>query len=84
MAEKSKVYFTDWHHYHEHFKNSNPNVAWRETLEPGEKIGRAFDSFKVTHISERRYTPSFFCQFLNLYLHVTYRYCILEGEKYHS
>lgn len=45
---------------------------------------RAFDSFKVTHISERRYTPSFFCQFLNLYLHVTYRYCILEGEKYHS
>ncbi|MEE1228445.1 MAG: hypothetical protein U0K57_05690 [Lachnospiraceae bacterium] len=39
MAEKSKVYFTDWHHYHEHFKNSNPNVAWRETLEHGEKIG---------------------------------------------
>ncbi len=29
----------DWHHHHEHFKDSNPNVAWRETLEHGEKIG---------------------------------------------
>ena len=29
----------DWHHYHEHFKDSNPNVAWKETLEHGEKIG---------------------------------------------
>lgn len=28
-----------WHHYHEHFKDSNPNVAWKETLEHGEKIG---------------------------------------------
>lgn len=29
----------DWHHYHEHFKDSNPNTAWKETLEHGEKIG---------------------------------------------
>ena len=29
----------DWHHYHEHFKDSNPNVAWKETLEHAEKIG---------------------------------------------
>ncbi len=29
----------DWHHYHEHFKDSNPNIAWKETLEHGEKIG---------------------------------------------
>ena len=29
----------DWHHYHDHFKDSNPNVSWKETLEHGEKIG---------------------------------------------
>ncbi|MEE0955108.1 MAG: DUF362 domain-containing protein [Eubacterium sp.] len=28
-----------WHHYHDHFKDSNPNVAWKETLEHAEKIG---------------------------------------------
>ena len=28
-----------WHHYHDHFKDSNPNIAWKETLEHGEKIG---------------------------------------------
>lgn len=30
---------SDWHHYHEHFKDNNPNVAWKETLEHAEKIG---------------------------------------------
>ncbi len=29
----------DWHHHHEHFKDNNPNVAWKETLEHAEKIG---------------------------------------------
>ena len=29
----------DWHHYHEHFKDNNPKVAWKETLEHAEKIG---------------------------------------------
>ena len=29
----------DWHHYHDHFKDSNPNVHWKETLEHAEKIG---------------------------------------------
>ena len=29
----------DWHHYHDHFKDSNPNVHWKETLAHGEKIG---------------------------------------------
>ena len=28
-----------WHHHHDHFKDSNPNVSWRETLAHGEKIG---------------------------------------------
>lgn len=29
----------DWHHHHDHFMDSNPNVHWKETLEHGEKIG---------------------------------------------
>lgn len=28
-----------WHHHHDHFKDSNPNVAWKETLEHAEKLG---------------------------------------------
>lgn len=28
-----------WHHHHDHFKDSNPNIAWEETLEHAEKIG---------------------------------------------
>ena len=29
----------DWHHHHDVFLDSNPNVHWKETLEHGEKIG---------------------------------------------
>ena len=29
----------DWHHHHDHFMDSNPNVRWRETLAHGERIG---------------------------------------------
>lgn len=29
----------DWHHHHNHFKDSNPNVAWEETLIHAEKLG---------------------------------------------
>ncbi len=29
----------EWHHHHDHFKDSNPNVSWRETLAHAEKIG---------------------------------------------
>ena len=29
----------DWHHHHDHFLDSNPNVHWKETLAHGEKIG---------------------------------------------
>ncbi len=28
-----------WHCHHDHFKDSNPNIHWKETLEHGEKIG---------------------------------------------
>ena len=29
----------EWHHHHDHFLDSNPNVKWKETLAHGEKIG---------------------------------------------
>ena len=29
----------DWHHHHDHFFDSNPNIRWKETLEHAEKIG---------------------------------------------
>ena len=29
----------NWHHHHDHFLDSNPNVHWKETLEHSEKIG---------------------------------------------
>ncbi|MCR4590248.1 MAG: DUF362 domain-containing protein [Lachnospiraceae bacterium] len=29
----------DWHHHHDHFLDSNPNIRWKETLAHGEKIG---------------------------------------------
>ncbi len=28
-----------WHHHHDHFFDSNPNIRWKETLEHAEKIG---------------------------------------------
>ncbi len=29
----------DWHHHHDHFLDSNPNIEWKATLAHGEKIG---------------------------------------------
>lgn len=29
----------DWHHHHDHFLDSNPNINWEATLEHSEKIG---------------------------------------------
>jgi len=40
----------DWHHHHDHFKDSNPNVAYKETLEHSEKLGigtREYELIKV-------------------------------------
>lgn len=40
----------DWHHHHDVFMDSNPNVHWQETLEHGEKIGigsRAYELIKL-------------------------------------
>ncbi|MGN0362067.1 MAG: DUF362 domain-containing protein [Bilifractor sp.] len=37
----------DWHHYHDHFLDSNPNVRWKETLEHAEKIGLGTRSYEL-------------------------------------
>ena len=40
----------NWQHHHDHFKDSNPNVHWKETLEHAEKIGlgtREYELIKV-------------------------------------
>ena len=29
----------DWHCYHDNFKDSNPNIEWKATLEQAEKVG---------------------------------------------
>ncbi|MCI5759698.1 MAG: DUF362 domain-containing protein [Eubacterium sp.] len=37
----------DWHHHHDHFLDSNPNVRWKETLEHAEKIGLGSRSYEL-------------------------------------
>ena len=36
-----------WHHHHDHFLDSNPNVRWKETLEHGEKIGLGTRNYEL-------------------------------------
>ena len=36
-----------WKHHHDHFKDSNPNVSWRETLAHGEKIGLGIRDYEL-------------------------------------
>ncbi len=40
----------DWHHYHDHFMDNNPNVHWKETLEHGEKIGIGTREYELIRI----------------------------------
>ncbi len=37
----------DWHDHGDHWTNSNPNVAWRETLAHGEKIGLGTRAYEL-------------------------------------
>ena len=39
-----------WHHHHDHFKDSNPNVRWKETLEHGEKIGLGTREYELIRL----------------------------------
>ena len=37
----------EWHHYHDHFVDNNPNVRWKETLEHAEKIGLGTRAYEL-------------------------------------
>lgn len=36
-----------WHHHHDNFLDSNPNVRWKETLEHAEKIGLGTGEYEL-------------------------------------
>ena len=40
----------DWQHHHDHFKDSNPNVHWKETLEHAEKIGLGSREYELVTV----------------------------------
>ncbi len=37
----------NWHHHHDHFLDSNPNVRWKETLAHAEKIGLGTRNYEL-------------------------------------
>ncbi len=39
-----------WHHHHDHFLDSNPNVHWRETLEHAEAIGLGSREYELVEL----------------------------------
>ncbi len=40
----------DWHRHNDHFLDSNPNVAWKETLEHAEKIGLGTQDYELIKV----------------------------------
>ena len=40
----------DWHHHHDHFLDSNPNVRWKNTLAHGEKIGLGTRDYELIRV----------------------------------
>ena len=40
----------EWHHHHDHFMDSNPNVRWKETLEHAEKLGIGTREYELVTI----------------------------------
>ena len=63
-----------WHHHHDNFLDSNPNVRWKETLEHAEKIGLGTREYELIQMKRRRIeiTQFFFFSFVCL------RYCVGE------
>ena len=37
----------NWHHHHDHFMDSNPNVRWKDTLEHAEKLGLGSRTYEL-------------------------------------
>ena len=40
----------DWHHHHDHFLDSNPNIDWKTTLEHAEKIGLGTREYELVRV----------------------------------
>ena len=40
----------DWHCHHDHFKDSNPNIEWKATLDQAEKIGLGTRQYELKRI----------------------------------
>ena len=40
----------EWHCHHDHFKDSNPNVEWKATLDQAEKIGLGTREYELKKI----------------------------------
>ena len=36
-----------WHCHHDHFKDSNPNIEWKATLDQAEKIGLGIREYEL-------------------------------------
>ena len=49
-----------WHCHHDHFKDSNPNIEWKATLDQAEKIGLGTREYelKIIKISNRNHIKS--------------------------
>lgn len=39
-----------WHCHHDHFKDSNPNIEWKATLDQAEKIGLGSRQYELKEI----------------------------------
>ena len=39
-----------WHCHHDHFKDSNPNIEWKATLDQAEKIGLGTRAYELKRI----------------------------------
>lgn len=39
-----------WHHHHDHFLDSNPNIRWKETLSHAEKLGIGSREYELISI----------------------------------
>lgn len=61
-----------WHHHHDNFLDSNPNVRWKETLEHAEKIGLGTREYELIQMKRRIEITQFFFSFVCL------RYCVGE------
>ena len=40
----------DWHHHHDHFKDNNPNIEWKATLDQAEKVGLGTRDYELIRL----------------------------------